>query len=101
MIAERLLESEGERDALVAALDSVLDGRGRLVVLVGEAGLGKTALLAVAGELAAARECAKATCSASGGCCDPRRAHGAKRVQARRFDACNTAILVRILLALW
>jgi hypothetical protein len=43
MIGERLLEREGERDALVAAIDSARDGRGRLVVVEGEAGPGPEA----------------------------------------------------------
>jgi hypothetical protein len=55
MIGERLLEREGERDVLVAAIDSARDGRGRLVVVEGEAGRGKTALLGVAEALASER----------------------------------------------
>jgi DNA-binding CsgD family transcriptional regulator/tetratricopeptide (TPR) repeat protein len=41
----RLLEREEQLDALRAARDDALAGRGRLVLLAGEAGVGKTALL--------------------------------------------------------
>ena len=50
-----LLEREHERAALAAAVERVAAGDGgQLVLVLGEAGIGKTALLAVAGELAQA-----------------------------------------------
>lgn len=52
MTTDRLLEREGERVALVGALDDATAVSGRLVVIEGEPGLGKSALLALAGELA-------------------------------------------------
>jgi predicted ATP-dependent serine protease len=50
MTTDRLLEREGERVALVGALDDATAVSGRLVVIEGEPGLGKSALLALAGE---------------------------------------------------
>ena len=48
----RLLEREAELAALDSALESARDGRGRLIVVVGAAGNGKSALLAASVEQA-------------------------------------------------
>jgi predicted ATPase len=54
-MATELLEREAERAVLGSAVEQVAAGEGgELVVVLGEAGIGKTALLAVAGELARA-----------------------------------------------
>jgi AAA ATPase domain len=54
-MASVLLEREAERTALASAVERVAAGDGGdLVIVLGEAGFGKTALLAVAGELARA-----------------------------------------------
>src|SRR3954447_5787419 len=50
-----LLEREGERTALAAAVSDAAEGAGRLAVVEGEAGLGKTALLDELGARAAER----------------------------------------------
>jgi predicted ATPase len=55
MSGQRLLERDGERAELVAALDGAGAGRGCVVTAEGEAGLGKSALLALAAELARER----------------------------------------------
>ena len=52
-MAGELLEREAERAVLAAAVERVATGDGGgLVMVLGEAGIGKTALLAVAGGLA-------------------------------------------------
>src|SRR5919108_2200241 len=51
----QLLEREAELAALAERLDSAATGSGGLVVVEGEAGIGKTSLLAAAAELAGAR----------------------------------------------
>jgi len=51
-----MLEREAEVAALEATLDAAHDGGGRLIVVEGGAGIGKTRLLAEARELAAAAE---------------------------------------------
>ena len=55
MSGQRLLERDGERALLAGALDGVCAGRGSVVTAEGEAGLGKSALLALAAELARER----------------------------------------------
>ena len=45
---DRLLEREGELAAVGALVDEVVDGRGGLVLVEGDAGIGKTAVVAVA-----------------------------------------------------
>jgi predicted ATPase len=52
MSGQRLLERDGERAQLAAVLDGAQAGEGRVVAAEGEAGLGKSALLALAAELA-------------------------------------------------
>ena len=53
MMAGELLEREAERAVLASAVRRVAAGDGAgLVMVLGEAGIGKTALLAVAGGLA-------------------------------------------------
>ena len=52
MSGQRLLERDAERAQLAAALDVALAGQGRVVTAEGEAGLGKSTLLALAAELA-------------------------------------------------
>ena len=52
--ADDLLEREAELEALSSAGESARDGRGRLVVIEGPAGSGKSALVAVAAERAEA-----------------------------------------------
>src|SRR6266581_1057852 len=54
--AALMLEREAEVAALDATLDAAHDGGGRLIVVEGGAGIGKTRLLAEARELAAAAE---------------------------------------------
>jgi ABC-type lipoprotein export system ATPase subunit len=50
-----LLERAAERSALASAVERLATGhRGELMMVLGEAGIGKTALLAVADELARA-----------------------------------------------
>src|SRR5688500_12432811 len=49
-----LLEREAELTALRRAVDITAGGRGQLIAIEGEAGIGKTALLDAAGRLAAA-----------------------------------------------
>jgi predicted ATPase len=44
-MAGQLLERDGELDVLGAALDSAAAGRGSVVFIFGEAGIGKTSLL--------------------------------------------------------
>lgn len=51
-MAQRLLERSEELELLASAIDGVRAGSGRLVVVEGEAGIGKTALLAAARESA-------------------------------------------------
>jgi DNA-binding CsgD family transcriptional regulator len=51
-----LLERSAERRVLRAAIDSARAGRGRLVLVRGAAGLGKSALLAAAAAIAAERD---------------------------------------------
>jgi DNA-binding CsgD family transcriptional regulator/tetratricopeptide (TPR) repeat protein len=51
----QLLERDGERARLATALDAAGAGRGSLILVEGEAGLGKSALLALAAELALER----------------------------------------------
>jgi predicted ATPase len=54
-MAGKLLEREAERAVLASAVERVTTGvGGELVLVLGEAGIGKTALLAVAGGLARA-----------------------------------------------
>jgi DNA-binding CsgD family transcriptional regulator/tetratricopeptide (TPR) repeat protein len=65
MSGQRLLEREGERAQLAAVLDGAQAGEGRVVTAEGEAGLGKSALLALAAELA--RERGMRVLSATGG----------------------------------
>ena len=55
MSGQQLLEREGERAQLAPALDAAAAGAGYVVVAEGEAGLGKSALLALAAELAGER----------------------------------------------
>ena len=55
MLSDELLERAGERALLGRAMDEVRAGRGRLLLLEGEAGIGKTALLELAMRLAAER----------------------------------------------
>jgi DNA-binding CsgD family transcriptional regulator len=50
-----LLERDAERAALVGALDDAGEGRGRLVVVEGEAGIGKSSILRLAATLAGDR----------------------------------------------
>jgi DNA-binding CsgD family transcriptional regulator len=50
--AEKLVERDGELAALDAALTSIADGAGRLIVVEGPAGIGKSALLDQGRELA-------------------------------------------------
>ena len=73
----RLLEREGECSALAATLDGVSTGHGRLVVIEGEAGLGKSALMAVAAGLA--RERGARVVSARGGLLEQEIAWGVVR----------------------
>ena len=54
-MSTQLLERDGERARLATALDAAGAGRGSLILVEGEAGLGKSALLALAAELAAER----------------------------------------------
>ena len=51
-VPEALSERDAERDALRAALTSAAAGRGRIIVLEGPAGIGKTALVTHATEIA-------------------------------------------------
>jgi DNA-binding CsgD family transcriptional regulator len=55
VLSDELLERAGERTLLGRALDEARVGRGRLLLLEGEAGIGKTALLELAMRLAAER----------------------------------------------
>ena len=55
MLSDELLERAGERALLGRAMDEVRAGQGRLLLLEGEAGIGKTALLELAMRLAAER----------------------------------------------
>ena len=55
MLSEELLERTEERALLGRALSETRAGRGRLVLVEGEAGIGKTALLELAMRLAAER----------------------------------------------
>jgi DNA-binding CsgD family transcriptional regulator len=52
---ERLVEREGELDSAAAALDLILEGGGRTLLVEGPAGIGKSALLVAIRELAAER----------------------------------------------
>ncbi|HUY66670.1 MAG TPA: AAA family ATPase [Acidimicrobiales bacterium] len=51
-VATDLRERDGAAGEITAALDSAPGGDGRVVFLVGEAGTGKTALLAAARQMA-------------------------------------------------
>jgi AAA ATPase domain len=55
VLSEELLERVSERAAVARALDDTIAGRGRLLLFEGEAGIGKTALLDLAMQLAAQR----------------------------------------------
>jgi tetratricopeptide (TPR) repeat protein len=55
MSGQRLLERESERALLAAALDDAFAGGGRVAIAEGEAGLGKSALVALAADLARER----------------------------------------------
>jgi DNA-binding CsgD family transcriptional regulator len=55
VLSDELLERAGERVLLGRALDEARAGQGRLIMLEGEAGIGKTALLELAMRLAAER----------------------------------------------
>jgi predicted ATPase len=57
-LRSRLLEREAELEALDAAIDAARRGAGRLVVIEGPPGIGKSRLLAVAGQRAQEREMA-------------------------------------------
>src|SRR5699024_6276243 len=51
----RLLERDDQVRALAGAIDGAVDGEGSVWLVAGPAGIGKTALLDVAGEIAAER----------------------------------------------
>jgi predicted ATPase len=55
----RLHERERESSAIVGALDEMVAGRGRVVVVEGPAGIGKTSVLELAGDAARARNVAR------------------------------------------
>ena len=58
-MATELLEREAEQAVLASAVEQVTAGDGgRLLMVLGEAGIGKTALLAVVDELARAADIA-------------------------------------------
>ena len=63
-MSARLLEREPELEAIVDALDETVAGRGRVVVVEGPAGIGKTSVLELA--RAEARERNVAVASARG-----------------------------------
>ena len=52
-VGSRLLERDGELDAIAAALHAAADGHGRMVVVAGPCGIGKSQLLESAREHAA------------------------------------------------
>jgi tetratricopeptide (TPR) repeat protein len=60
MTGELLVGRDPELATLSALLDDALSGRGRSVVLLGDAGIGKTRLAEAVADLAAARGCAVA-----------------------------------------